>query len=537
MPSSLHNLISLAVLLHTATPLPAFEKRANARRAGASQDAFDKGFEELREEELRANVVQSMTAHHRSLRGKSDTEAQPLTWWEIFLITVFSAAFCCCNSIRVIHDDRNPDDCEVQICSDDTACGVILRTCTALLCEECCHEEERAECSECVDALTDYCLDTLCCGQGCQLLLERCCQFAQFVMCFPFFCVHGIYAVTVDFWGCEKEANEFWKRLLGDGCKNCRCLNCRGCNCGGVGPYSGLVSVCFVAIGAAAAVVAAVGAFLVALGAVCVRGLQGCVDVGIGYYRLTDAVEFLCFPVQLVRWIVGTALIGSCRCCFCVLFCTSEPCERGESWPLPLMLPQVCGRLHRAFSRAVSSRFRMSRDDPNVELTTAVNPVHARQFAQDDQEVGQKEPYPSTRGAEQSVEKKVISLSFQKELDEWRRTNNLPEIVPQDTSKTVLNVDNTSTSEKEKKKPTSAWVELTEAQEAECLELNCCKRYNIQRLKGISYENAERFCRKRRAKLRQNTDCCKNRHLVIPALRQKLNLDPSDAGMQSVKME
>ena len=130
-----------------------------------------------------------------------------------------------------------------------------------------------------------------------------------------------------------------------------------------------------------------------------------------------------------------------------------------------------------------------------------------------------------------------ISLSFQKDLDEWRRTNNLPEIVPQDTSKTVLNVDTTSNSEKEKKKPTSAWVELTEAQEAECLELNCCKRYNIQRLKGISHENAERFCRKRRVKLRQNTDCCKNRHLVIPALRQKLNLDPSDAGMQSVKME
>ena len=117
-----------------------------------------------------------------------------------------------------------------------------------------------------------------------------------------------------------------------------------------------------------------------------------------------------------------------------------------------------------------------------------------------------------------------ISLSFQKDLDEWRRTNNLPEIVPQDTSKTVLNVDTTSNSEKEKKKPTSAWVELTEAQEAECLELNCCKRYNIQRLKGISHENAERFCRKRRVKLRQNTDCCKNQHLVIPALRQKLNL-------------
>ena len=198
----------------------------------------------------------------------------------------------------------------------------------------------------------------------------------------------------------------------------------------------------------------------------------------------------------------------------------------------------------------------MSRDDPNVELTTAVNPVHARQFAQDDQEVGQKEPYPSTRGAEQSVEKKVISLSFQKELDEWqsvekkvislsfqkeldewRRTNNLPEIVPQDPSKTVLNVDNTSTSEKEKKKPTSKWVELTAAQEAECLELNCCKRYNIQRCKGRSHENAESFCRTRRAKLRQNNDCCTDRHLVIPALRQKLNLDPSDAGMQSVTKE
>ena len=67
--------------------------------------------------------------------------------------------------------------------------------------------------------------------------------------------------------------------------------------------------------------------------------------------------------------------------------------------------------------------------------------------------------------------------------------------------------------------------------------INLVKQYNIQRLKGISHENAERFCRKRRVKLRQNTDCCKNRHLVIPALRQKLNLDPSDAGMQSVKME
>ena len=59
-------------------------------------------------------------------------------------------------------------------------------------------------------------------------------------------------------------------------------------------------------------------------------------------------------------------------------------------------------------------------------------------------------------------------------------------------------------------------------------------QYNIQRVKGRSHESAELFCSMRREKMREKTDCCKNRHLVIPALRQKLNLDPSDAGMQSV---
>ena len=130
-----------------------------------------------------------------------------------------------------------------------------------------------------------------------------------------------------------------------------------------------------------------------------------------------------------------------------------------------------------------------------------------------------------------------ISLSSQKKLDEWRRTNNLPEIVPQDKSTTVLNVDDTPISEKKKEKPRSKWVELTEAQNAECRELNCCKRYNIQRVKGRSHEYAETFCSMRREKMREKTDCCKDRHLVIPALRQKLNLDPSDAGMKSVTKE
>ena len=130
-----------------------------------------------------------------------------------------------------------------------------------------------------------------------------------------------------------------------------------------------------------------------------------------------------------------------------------------------------------------------------------------------------------------------ISMSLQKKLDEWRRTNNLPEIVPQDKSTTVLNVDDTPISEKKKEKPKSKWVELTEAQNAECRELNCCKRYNIQRVKGRSHEYAETFCSTRREKMREKTDCCKNRHLVIPALRQKLNLDPSDAGMKSVTKE
>ena len=130
-----------------------------------------------------------------------------------------------------------------------------------------------------------------------------------------------------------------------------------------------------------------------------------------------------------------------------------------------------------------------------------------------------------------------ISMLLQKKLDEWRRTNNLPEIVLQEKSTTVLNVDDTPISEKKKEKPKSKWVELTEAQNAECRELNCCKRYNIQRVKGRSHESAETFCSRRREKMRENTDCCKNRHLVIPALRQKLNLDPSDAGMKSVTKE
>ena len=91
--------------------------------------------------------------------------------------------------------------------------------------------------------------------------------------------------------------------------------------------------------------------------------------------------------------------------------------------------------------------------------------------------------------------------------------------------------------DKKKEKPKSKGVELTEAQNAECRELNCCKRYNIQRVKGRSHEYAETFCSLRREKMREKTDCCKDRHLVIPALRQKLNLDPSDAGMKSVTKE
>jgi flagellar motor protein MotB len=135
-----------------------------------------------------------------------------------------------------------------------------------------------------------------------------------------------------------------------------------------------------------------------------------------------------------------------------------------------------------------------------------------------------------------------LAQSFQKKLDEWRRANALPEKVPRDPSKTILNVDtmpeDPSKARKPPKDPKDPKVPRKDRKvsqqtldfRAECAAAGACTTYNHYRREGKTDDEAKAICRGYYGKTRED------QYILVESVKRSIaakeksetgDLDPS----------